>query len=266
MSKQLQQQLDRLQQDHPTEVLEETLLQLQAFVPKPGLGLQDAVDMTLAAIAVPEQAQLGSWAAHPLSKALLAQPLSHASLTLGTQRILRQAAQAGKHQQQLLQQLLLPFISFVLLHPDTTGGHIALKCGMHAQLVRAACTLPALQTSLLPQLVSFVSVYSWKDAGQAAWLASLIPDLVDAVQSTEGRSGDELAEQLAIALLHLLCEGQQEGHSLQPYLQGLRRLASDWPTLLVPFLPLLGACITAAGASNRVVAPAGRTQLQGVQY
>ena len=60
---------------------------------------------------------------------------------------------------------------------------------MHAQLVRAGCTLPALQASLLPQLLSFLGAYSWNDAGQAAWLASLIPDIVDAVQSTEGRSG-----------------------------------------------------------------------------
>ena len=63
-----------------------------------------------------EQAQLGSWAAHPLNKALLAQPLSHPSLMLGTQRILSQAAQAGKYHQQLLDQLLVPFVSFVLLH------------------------------------------------------------------------------------------------------------------------------------------------------
>ena len=62
-----------------------------------------------------EQAQLGSWAAHPLNKVLLAQPLSQSSLMLGTQRILSQAAQAGKHHQQLLNQLLVPFVSFVLL-------------------------------------------------------------------------------------------------------------------------------------------------------
>lgn len=48
---------------------------------------------------------------------------------LGTQRILSQAAQAeDKPQQQLLQQLLVPFVSFVLLHrrPDDTGKHNAL--------------------------------------------------------------------------------------------------------------------------------------------
>lgn len=77
------------------------------------------------------------------------------------------------------------------------GSLIALKCGLHAQLVRAACTLPALQSSLLPQLVSFVSAYNWNDAGQAAWLASLLPDLVDAVQSTEGSSGQPLGNVLA---------------------------------------------------------------------
>lgn len=70
-----------------------------------------------------EQAQLGTWTAHPLNKALLAQPLSHPSLMLGAQRILSQAAQAGKHHQQLLQQLLLPFVSFVLLRPDVNGKH-----------------------------------------------------------------------------------------------------------------------------------------------
>ena len=66
---------------------------------------------------------------------------------------------------------------------------IGPKAGLHAQLVRAACTLPALQASLLPQLVSLLGAYRWSDAGQAAWLASLIPDLVDAVQSTEGPTG-----------------------------------------------------------------------------
>ena len=69
-----------------------------------------------------EQAQLDSWAAHPLVKALLAQPLSHPSLMLGTQRILSQAAQAGKNQQQLLQQLLVPVVSFVLLQTHSDDG------------------------------------------------------------------------------------------------------------------------------------------------
>ena len=66
---------------------------------------------------------------------------------------------------------------------------MALKVGLHAQLVRAACTLPALQTDLLPHLISFFSAYSWSDASQVSWLASLIPDLVDAVQSVEGSPG-----------------------------------------------------------------------------
>lgn len=65
---------------------------------------------------------------------------------------------------------------------------------MHAQLVRGACTLPALQASLLPQLVSYLGCYNWSDAAQAAWLASLIPDLIDAVQSTEGPTGLVLGE------------------------------------------------------------------------
>lgn len=60
---------------------------------------------------------------------------------------------------------------------------------MHAQLVRAACTLPALQAPLLPLLVSFLGAYCWSDARQASWLASIIPDVVDAVQSTEGSTG-----------------------------------------------------------------------------
>ena len=82
------------------------------------------------------------------------------------------------------------------------GRHIALKCGMHAQLVRAACSLPALQASLLPQLVSFLGAYSWSDAAQAAWLVSLIPDLVDAVQITEGSTG-VLLEGGGVGVLHL---------------------------------------------------------------
>ena len=68
-------------------------------------------------------------------------------------------------------------------------------------------------------------------------------------------AGDELAEQLAVVLLQLLCEGQlggqmgdqQGGQSLQPFLLGLRRLATDWPTILLPYIPLLGCCINTAG-------------------
>lgn len=67
------------------------------------------------------QAQLGSWAAHSLNKAVLAQPLSHPSLLLGMQRTLNRAAQAGQDDKRLLQQLLLPFVSFVLLRPDSSG-------------------------------------------------------------------------------------------------------------------------------------------------
>ena len=78
-----------------------------------------------------EQAHLGSWRAHPLIKALLAQPLSHPSLLLGMQRILNAASQADARQpQQLLQQLLMPFVSFVLLQPDAQGDltHQAFAC------------------------------------------------------------------------------------------------------------------------------------------
>ncbi len=62
-------------------------------------------------------------------------------------------------------------------------------------------------------------------------------------------AGDHLAEQLAAVLVQLLFEAQRCGFSLQPFLAGLRRLASEWPSLLTPYIPLLGACITAAGDS-----------------
>jgi len=62
-----------------------------------------------------------------LIKALLAQPLSQPSLLLGMQRILNAASQADARQpQQLLQQLLLPFVSFVMLQPDTQGDSSSL--------------------------------------------------------------------------------------------------------------------------------------------
>lgn len=60
-------------------------------------------------------------------------------------------------------------------------------------------------------------------------------------------TGDALAEQLARVLLQLLSEAEQAGMSLQPWLAGLRRLAADWPTVLLPFLPFLATCITTAG-------------------
>lgn len=88
------------------------------------LALADEIVKYACTMGHAEQAQLGTWASHPLSKALLAQPLSHPGLMLGTQCILSQAAQAGnQHRLQLLQQLLVPFISFVLLRPDVTGRH-----------------------------------------------------------------------------------------------------------------------------------------------
>ncbi len=62
-------------------------------------------------------------------------------------------------------------------------------------------------------------------------------------------AGDRLAEQLAALLVQLLFEAQQWGFSLQPFLAALRRLASEWPLLLTAYMPLLGACITAAGDS-----------------
>jgi len=78
---------------------------------------------------------LGSWRDHPLIKALLAQPLSQPSLLLGMQRILNAASQADARQpQQLLQQLLLPFVSFVLLQPDTQGDSTSL-CMLHVIVV-----------------------------------------------------------------------------------------------------------------------------------
>ena len=83
-----------------------------------------------------EQAQLGSWTAHPLNKALLAQPLTHSSLLLGAQRILTKAAQTGEHAQQLLQQLLSPFVSFVMLRPDVSGK---LDVSVHLLVCKPDC-------------------------------------------------------------------------------------------------------------------------------
>jgi hypothetical protein len=62
-------------------------------------------------------------------------------------------------------------------------------------------------------------------------------------------AGDRLAEQLAAVLVQLVFQAQQWGFSLQPFLAALRRLASEWPSLLTPYIPLLGACITTAGDS-----------------
>lgn len=89
-----------------------------------------------------------------------------------------------------LQVVTVPYSLFPIhCSLSTADGHAALKCGMHAQWVRAACTLPALRAPLLPLLVSFLGAHSWSDARQASWLASIIPDLIDAVQSTEGSTG-----------------------------------------------------------------------------
>jgi len=62
-------------------------------------------------------------------------------------------------------------------------------------------------------------------------------------------AGDCLAQQLAAVLVQLVFEAHRWGLSLQPFLAGLRRLTSEWPSLLTPYIPLLGACITTAGDS-----------------
>ncbi len=72
------------------------------------------------------------------------------------------------------------------------GKHMALKAGLHAQLARAVCTLPLLQPYITRHLVSYLAAYSWGDPLEAAWLSSVIPDVVDAVQSVEGTRGNQL--------------------------------------------------------------------------
>ena len=69
---------------------------------------------------------------------------------------------------------------------------MALKMGLHAQLARAVCTLPSLQPYITGHLVSYLAAYSWADPLEAAWLSSVIPDVVDAVQSVEGTRGEQL--------------------------------------------------------------------------
>lgn len=67
-------------------------------------------------------AQLGSWESHPLIRALLAQPAAQGPLLQGLQRRLHSLPQSpAKQQQQLVQYLVQPFISFVLLWSDTSG-------------------------------------------------------------------------------------------------------------------------------------------------
>ena len=92
-----------------------------------------------------EQVQIGGWRAHPLNKALLAQPISQPSLLLGVKHILSAASQSDADQQQqgqLLQQLLLPFVSFVLLQPDAQGMRNRVYPFMLLQIVegqKAVC-------------------------------------------------------------------------------------------------------------------------------
>ncbi|KAL0024565.1 hypothetical protein WJX79_008006 [Trebouxia sp. C0005] len=281
MSKQLQQQVDRLQHEHPIvrryavanifqllaqhntynskagqdalqecfkqsskEVVEETAQQLHAFVPKSGLSLQDAVDIMLAAVAVP-----GATAVVPsLVDGLFAllQTLVHGAGASG----IMAGSSIDQGTAGTAPQSTQPAAGFVMLHPDAQGKHMALKTGLHAQLTRAVCTLPLLQPYLTEHLVSYLAAYSWADPLESAWLSGVIPDVVDAAQSVEGTRGDRVAEQLAAVLVQLVFEAQGSGLSLQPFLAGLRRLASEWPSLLTPYIPLLGACITAAGNSE----------------
>ena len=64
--------------------------------------------------------------------------------------------------------------------------------------------------------------------------------------------GHQVAGQLAGVLLQLAFEAQESGGSLQPFLAGLRRLASEQPTLLTPLVPFLGSFVTLAGTIRTI--------------
>lgn len=69
------------------------------------------------------EAKLGTWQSHPLSRALISQPQAQSSLLLGVQRLVLSVpvCKTPQERQQLMQQLLHPFISFVMLSPDAQG-------------------------------------------------------------------------------------------------------------------------------------------------
>lgn len=93
------------------------------------------------------------------------------------------------------------------MHIFCAGKHMALKTGLHAQLARAVCTLPLLQPHVTGYQVSYLAAYPWADPLEAAWLSSVIPDVVDAVQSVEGTRGKQqlLGRPHAVPMLWMAC-------------------------------------------------------------
>ena len=90
-----------------------------------------------ACVCVPGDAQLGSWQSHPLIRALLSQPAAQAPILQGLQRLLHSLPRSPvTQQQQLLQQLVQPFLSFAMLCPDTSG-----ECKVSPNIVDAALNI-----------------------------------------------------------------------------------------------------------------------------
>lgn len=96
------------------------------------------------------EAQLGPWQSHPLCRALTSQAQAQASLLLGLQRLVQSLphCKLPQERQHLMQQLVQPFLSFVMLSPDVAGEHcpvcIQPACCVDFYCAKSCLALPAL--------------------------------------------------------------------------------------------------------------------------
>ncbi|KAK9824076.1 hypothetical protein WJX72_007541 [[Myrmecia] bisecta] len=258
-------------------VAEEAVRQLRVFVPKPGLKLNDALDLILAALAaagegtvdvliqgaaamcVPQQ--LGrlpagsegtaapAWSAHPFSKLLASHAGAQAPLLAVVSQRLGQATKLRPQERKAAWRWLQPFCAYVLLAPDKAGERAAFQKGLHALLVRAACTSPGLLPLLLPWLAAQLARAPLATPQQRLNMAEQAQDVIDVLDSCEDESiGSEAAAAVACSLVQLCYEMQAVGASFQALLRGLRRLGTWAPDVVAAHVANLAGLLPRASS------------------
>ena len=144
-----------------------------------------------------------TWRAHPVSKALLANPAAAQPLVQGVTRLLSRAAGAadGTPLDHFLA-ALRPFLSLVLLDPALQQQHPALAPQLHGALARLACCAPsaAAQAALLGLLVSHLPALRLQGADRQAAVSTALGDVLDALESCAEEPGG--APPLQLHALH----------------------------------------------------------------
>ncbi|KAL4447386.1 hypothetical protein ABPG75_004605 [Micractinium tetrahymenae] len=179
------------------------------------------------------------WRAHPLSKALLANPAAAQPLLLGVARLLSKAADSadGASLDRTLA-ALQPFLSLVLLDPALQLQRPALAPQLHGALARLACCVPSAsaQAVLLRLLVSHLPALRLQGADSQAAASAAVGDVMDALESCAEEPDSSIIGALAAGLVCLCHEvaAVQAAALLRQLLAALSHLASYWPGLVAP--------------------------------